>query len=215
METEIMLSNTTDAEQTNRDVVPDPARSIVNDDYLSQLFGADWRSSIPSASTLMAENTTEQLRRELRRTCPRAKTTGTKHELAKKLNYALLGRLRSPVFARECLTSNSKPGKPETTRFHGDTFNGVDVFDLLMSFLKPDDRVNSQEMLLVGWLARLSVVHGHSLHSTLRWAHIGDTWHPQDKAEYDRQMGDMRAAHESYILARREVARGLRPHPRP
>lgn len=194
-----------DREQTPSAVpatdTPDP------DSALDTLFGSDWRSTVPRPADLMETYTTAELQVELRKLYPKIKVTGDKSKLADLMSRTIKGRLSSAKFARTCLTCNSEVGKALTTQFHGENFNGVDVFDLLMSFLKPDDRTVSQHWHLVGWMARLALVHGHSLHSTLSWTHSGNVWYKGDKSEYERQKGAMATAHADYIAARLEHAR--------
>jgi len=55
-----------------------------------------------------------------------AKLNGPWEKKAHRLRQIRYKQLKNPYFALQCLTFKDVPGKPETIKFHGKTFNFVD-----------------------------------------------------------------------------------------
>jgi len=193
-----------DQEARTRDIVPELASDAEGlEEVLDKMHGVGWQDKIGSVEDIKAKFTSEQLAREIRRLCPGAKVTGDKSKLASKLRLIMFNRATNPRFARKCLTSTQRNGKSLLTCFHGNTFNAVDIFDLLMSSLAVKYTGTSQNMHMLRWLVRLVFVQSHSLHEASRWTHEGKEWYKRDQEECKRQMQTMARAHKAYIAARK------------
>lgn len=199
-----------DDEARVRDIVPAcPSNTTDLKTVLDEVHGSGWQESVASVDEIKAKFSVEELRREIRRLCPGAKVTGDKTALATKLRNIGFLRATNPHFARRCLTATEVMGKTAPTVFHGDTFNAVDIFDLLMSSLAVDHSTKSENLHVLRWLVRLVFIHCHSLHSDCSWKHKAKEWHKTDKVECKRQIQAMKKAHKDYINARRkDVAPG-------
>lgn len=176
-----------------------------------------WKHLIPTEEE-MAERypRVKDMQRALLGVFGGAKLSGTYAKLTKRFRKMLYKKLKDPSFALKCLTYREAKGKPDTMKFHSETFNYVDRLDMMISFLNFPHSFTNEHMLILIYIQSMFIVQAHSCCEDSKWDYEGfDVPRYKSDEEYRKklyrtQKQSIKMFHKELLTAMRTQEDGLK-----